>query len=308
MELDSLDHAIFRGLGHNKVAALEDVVEGYGSRAASDDGDALHILGQIAVNALLGHGVNAGNQAFHKDAAIFRRCYRLLHLFTGDREADTGNDAVLRGFLQVDVTGRRLHIQIPVDRISVLHTGHYVLQVHIPIGDDLGAGTDSWNVVAAGRDADDILERLGGADRQRVPGLGHGHSPAGAGEIELRQNAVRVRQREAVSAILVLQIFGCDISGCGQKAGDGAVPLHQGDDRVIDSLGAVVRLIAAKLNVIDGRADLAVGRRGLPTAGYIFPDDLRRSDPFFIVTAAEIAPVALVSVQQGKADSFSLTG
>ena len=308
MELDPLDHAVFRGLGHNQVTALEDVVEGHGSRAASDDSDALHILRQIAVDALLGHSVDAGNQAFHKDAAIFCRGNRLLHLLAGDREADTGNDAVLRGFLQVDVAGRRLHIQITVYRIGILHAGHHVLQVHIPIGDDFGAGADGRNVVAAGRDADDVLKRLGCADRQRIPGLGHGHSPAGTGEIELRQNAVGVRQREAVSAILVLQIFGCDISGGGQEAGDGAVPLHQGDDRIIDSLGAVVRLIAAKLNVIDGRADLAIGRRGLPAAGYKFPDDLRRCDPFFVVAAAEIAPVALVSVQQGKADGFSLTG
>ena len=99
MELDPLDHAVFRSLGHDQIAALEDVVEGYRRRPAPDHGDALHILGQIAVDALLGHGVNAGNQAFHKDAAIFRRYYRLLHLFAGDREADTGNDAVLRGFL-----------------------------------------------------------------------------------------------------------------------------------------------------------------------------------------------------------------
>ena len=85
------------------------------------------------------------------------------------------------------------------------------------------------------------------------------------------------------------------------------MPLHQGDDRVIDSLGAVVRLITAKLDIIDGRADLAVGRRGFPTACHELPDDLRCGNPLFIVAAAEIAPVALVSVQKGKANGFSLT-
>ena len=207
MEFDTLYKPILGGLGHSQIAALEDIIKGHGGRAASDHGHALHILWQIAVNALLGDCVDAGDQAVHKDGAIFGGGDSALHLLAGDGEADTGHHAVLRSLFQIKVTGGRLHIQIGVHGISVLHAGHNILQVGITIGDQFGAGADGGNVVSAGCDRHRAVEGIIGRKGQRVPGLGNGYLAVGAGEIKLGQNSVRIREGKAVFSVLILQIL-----------------------------------------------------------------------------------------------------
>lgn len=70
-------------------------------------GGELHILRLIAVIALFGHGVNAGNQALHSDGAILLGGNGLLHSVPPDGEADNGHHAVLRSLFQCYRTGGR---------------------------------------------------------------------------------------------------------------------------------------------------------------------------------------------------------
>ena len=86
------------------------------------------------------------------------------------------------------------------------------------------------------------------------------------------------------------------------------MPLHPGHDLIVVGQHASVRLIAAKLNVIDRRADLLIRRGGFPAAGDKLPHKLGGGHPFLIVAPAEVAPVALITVQKRKADCLFLTG
>ena len=86
------------------------------------------------------------------------------------------------------------------------------------------------------------------------------------------------------------------------------MPLHPGHDLIVVGQYAGVRLIAAKLNVIDGGADLFIRRGGFAAAGNKLPHKLGGGHPFLIVAPAEVAPVALITVQKRKADCLFLTG
>ena len=160
MKLNPLHHPVLGSLGHGQITALEYIVKGHSGRAASDHSHALHILWQIAVKALLGHGVDARDKTVHKDGAILGGSDSALHLLAVDGEADTGHHAVLRSLFKIKVAGGRLHIQIGVHGISVLHAGHNILQVGITIGDQFGAGADGGNVVSAGCDRHRAVEGI----------------------------------------------------------------------------------------------------------------------------------------------------
>ena len=84
--------------------------------------------------------------------------------------------------------------------------------------------------------------------------------------------------------------------------------LHPGHDLIVVCQHTSVRLIAAKLNVIDGCADLLIRRSGFAASSDKLPHKLGGGHPFLIVAPAEAAPVPLIPVQQRKADCLFLTG
>ena len=308
MEPDALHQPVLGGFGHAQTAAFEDVIEGHGGRAASDHGHALHILGQIPVYALFGHGVDTGDQPIHKNRAVLGGGHAALHLLAGNGETDTGHHAVLRGLFQLNIPGGRFHVQIGIHGIGVLHAGHNVLQAGVTVGDQLGAGADGGDVVPAGRDGHSAVKGRGGGYSQRVPGFGNRNGGVGAGIVKFGQDAVAVGVGQAVLPILVFQLLRGHAGGAGHEAGDHAVVLHPGHDLVVVGQYAAVRLVAAKLNVIDGGADLGVGRGGFPASGDKLPHQLCRGHPLLIVAASEAAPVALIAVQERQADGLFLTG
>ena len=177
VELHTLHQTVLTGLGHGQVAALQHIIEGHSCGSASDDRHALNSLRLILIIALFGHGINAGSQTINQEFTSRIGRDRLIDPVSGYREGDTLHLAVFRCLFQSNRSGRRFHIQIGAHTIRIFNASDQILQVGITISNQLGTLADNRNVISGRRDAYRTFERVGGTDRQRIPGLGNAHIP-----------------------------------------------------------------------------------------------------------------------------------
>ena len=148
MEGDALVHGILGVFVDGQITAFEDIVEGHGCCAATDDRHALAVLGFIAVIALLGDGIDAGNKTIDQDFTCSTGFHRLVDTVAGYREGDPLHHAVLRGLLEGYRTGRRFHIQPGRYRFGIFHTDDHILQAGIAIGNEPCALADHGDVIS----------------------------------------------------------------------------------------------------------------------------------------------------------------
>ena len=177
MELHALHQTVLTGLGHSQVAALQHIVEGHRCGSASDDRHALNALRLILLIALLGQRINAGSQAVNQDFACRIGRGRLFDPIAFHCEGDALHLSILGSFFQANGSGRCFHIQISTHTIRVFYSCNQILQIGITIGNQLGTLADNRNVISGRCDAYRTFERIGGTDRQCIPGLGNAHIP-----------------------------------------------------------------------------------------------------------------------------------
>src|SRR5699024_8962733 len=103
---------VLAGFRHFQAAALEDVVESYGSRLAADDGHALGFLGFVLINRLLGYGINAGIEVGDVDLARLIGGLGGAVPLAGDGEVDPGYLSILGSLNQLHIAGFHFQIQI----------------------------------------------------------------------------------------------------------------------------------------------------------------------------------------------------
>ena len=168
MEAHTLNEIILRGLDNRKIAALEYIVEGNGCRLSAHDSNGLGVLRLILIRSLLCNGVCAWNKVVDQDRTVASRHCGLLNAFAADRESNAGNHAVLRGLYQLNSAGTGFHIEIAVNGIGILHTGHNILQGVRAVGDQLRAGAYNGNVVSARGDPHRVAESLSRRKSQRI--------------------------------------------------------------------------------------------------------------------------------------------
>ena len=127
MELHAFHQTVLAGLGYGQIAALQNIVEGYGGCTPSDDCHTLNALRLIFLIALLCHSVNTGSQTVNQDLACRIGFDRLLDSVAFHREGDALHLSILRSLFQTNGSGRCFHIQIGAHTIRIFYPRNQIL-------------------------------------------------------------------------------------------------------------------------------------------------------------------------------------
>ena len=309
MEGHAFHKAVLGSLYHLKAATLQSIIKVDRGGLTADERDGLGFLRLIFVDGLLRHGVSAGEQALHGNVAILVRGNGLVKvLFAFDDKGDARNHAILGSLFQGNRASGRLHIQVCPHSVGIFHARDYILQVRVAIGDHLCAAADGRHIAPCGSNAYRPVKGGFRCDDELIAGLRHAYLAVRRSEGILGQHTVIVGQGQRVFPVLIGKLF-CDvICTARHKTRYGVVPAHQGHNLVVDLNSTAVRVIRAKVDIINLLACLLIGAGGLPASRHKLPDKSLRRKPFFIVAAGKAAPVALIPIEQGKPHRFFLVG
>ena len=176
-ELNAFHKAVFRGLGHDEIAALQNIAERNGRGSAADHFNSLRLLGFISVFRHLCYGVSAGRQIGNGDAAVGTGGHRLVDPVAADIELDPGDLTVLGMLHNLGFAVADLQLHVGIDRVGYTFApGYKVLDMAgVGIADGTvgpnhhthsGRGFGSREGHTAGR-------RLACSNGQRVTRLGY---------------------------------------------------------------------------------------------------------------------------------------
>ena len=224
----ALHKPVLAGLGDFQIAAFEGVVEMHGSSLPADDGNALRLLRLIAVNRLLGDGINArveiGNVDFTRRIGGF--CFVIA--LAGNGKGNALHFTVLRGFHQFHTAGLDLQIQIAGNRVG---NRYAIGGVVLLAASDFSVRPDDY---AASLPVD-LLRFNGnrafdggiGGNRQLVAACRNIQPCGAAGKGEVGKDVVFVRQSYRIFFTVPFQFIGTGAGAAmGKEAGQHGMALH----------------------------------------------------------------------------------